>query len=105
MTRNWKCRSYSCKAYTKLYPNFSHAEPLGELQNGFRCNLINIFPIILVQAMVASFEIIATTINRTHNEEKTQKKWNSDETHRKNEKHIEKLTKHKENMKNNEEQI
>jgi hypothetical protein len=47
---------------------------IGSLNNSVQVNsnLINIFPIILVQAMVASFEIIATTINRTHNEEKTE---------------------------------
>ena len=47
---------------------------IGSLNNSVQVNsnLINIFPIILVQAMVASFELIATTINRTHNEEKTE---------------------------------
>ena len=45
---------------------------IGSLNNSVQVNqnLINIFPIILVQAMVSSFKIIANTVTMTYNDEK-----------------------------------
>ena len=45
---------------------------IGSLNNSVQVNqnLINIFPIILVQAMVSSFKIIASTVSMTYNDEK-----------------------------------